>query len=118
MKNKLLLILCLALAVPLVPVAFTGCAAPSTRVIEVQSLKSVGQSAEATVALSAQLYRDGKITPAQARQVMDFYNLRFQPAFRFAVTAVQANLESIASPAVVDLASQLAALVLSFQTSK
>lgn len=94
------------------PVIVTGCAtAPSARVAQVQSLKAVGQSAEAAVSLSAQLYRDGKITGAQARAVMDFYDARFQPAFRLAVAAVNANLDSLASPDLLALASQLSALV-------
>lgn len=99
------------------PVVLTSCStAPSARVVQVQTLKSVGQTADTAVALSAQLYRDGKITPAQARQVLDFYDNKFQPAFRLAVTAVQANLDSIASPDVAALASQLSALVIQFQT--
>lgn len=92
-----------------------GCAAPSARVAQVQTLKGVGQAAEASVELSAQLYRDGRITPAQARQVADFYDQKFQPAYRLAVAAVNANLDSIASPDVAALASQLSALVVSFQ---
>lgn len=115
MKNRILLIIAMTLAVIAVPVIETSCAAPSQRVVQVQTLKAVGQSADAAVALSAQLYRDGRITPAQARQVMDFYDQRFQPAYRLAVAAVQANLDSIASPDVAALASQLSALVLQFQ---
>lgn len=98
------------------PVYQSGCAAPSTRVAQVQTLKSVGQAAEAAVSLSAQLYRDGKITAAQARQVMTLYDQKFQPAFRLAVSAAQANLDSIASDDVTALASQLSALVLNLQT--
>lgn len=99
-----------------VPLAFTGCkSAPSERVVEAQSLKAVGQAADAAVALSAQLYRDSRITAAQARQVDDFYDKKFQPVFRVAVSAVQANLDSIASPDVMALAAQLSALVSSFQ---
>lgn len=103
-----------ALAAPLMTLP-SGCAAPSARVAQVQTLKAVGQAAEASVQLSAQLYRDGRITPAQARQVADFYDQRFQPAYRLAVAAVNANLDSIASPDVAALASQLSALVSSFQ---
>jgi len=94
---------------------FTGCAAPSARVVQVQTLKAVGQSTESAVSLSAQLYRDAKITPAQARQVMDFYDQKFQPAYRVAVVAVNSNLDSIASPDLANLAAQLSALVVQFQ---
>lgn len=106
--------LCAFVAVP----AFTGCStAPSQRVVAVQSLKAVGQSADASVALSAQLYRDGRITADQARAVMDFYDTKFQPAYRLAVSAVQADLSSIASPDLAALASQLAGLVASFTSN-
>ena len=119
MKIRLLItIVSLAFVVP-ATVTFTGCSTPpSARVVQVQTLKGVGQSAEAAVSLSAQLYRDGKITAIQARQVLDFYDLKFQPAYRLAVAAVNANLDSVASPDVLALASQLSNLVLQFQTGK
>ncbi len=113
--KKLLLIAALTISAPLVMLP-TGCTtAPFARVVEVQTLKAVGQSADAAIALSAQLYRDGKITAAQARQVADFYDHKFQPAFRVAATAVQYNLSSVASPDLANLASQLSALVIQFQ---
>jgi hypothetical protein len=117
---KILKSLLACVAIGLVSTAITtvntGCQqAPSQRVVQVQTLKAVGQSAEATVALSAQLYRDGKITAAQARQVADFFDSKFQPSFRVAVAAAQANLDSIASPDVLNLATQLSNLVIQFQ---
>lgn len=108
--KKLTFIFCLLLA----PVATlpTGCStAPSARVVATQTLKSVGQTAESSIAVVAQLYADGKITPVQARTAMDFYNTRFQPAFRLAVAASRANLDTVASPEVFDLCQQLIALV-------
>ena len=114
MKRHLLcLLISLAFAVPVLTVT-PACQAPSARNVQVQSLKAVGQSAEATLALSAQLYRDGRITAEQARAVLDFYNVKYLPAFRVAVSAVQANLDSIASPDLIGLASQLANLVNSY----
>lgn len=109
--KRFLLVLCVALSVP----TFNGCAtAPSARVVQVQSLKAVGHTAEAALASSAQLYQAGTITAAQARAVIDFYNAKFLPPFRIAVAAVGANLESIASTELADLAAQLSALVLQF----
>lgn len=94
------------------PIALTSCqTAPSERVVAVQTLLAVGQSAEAAVGISAQLYRDGRISAAKAREVLDFYSLKFQPAYRVAVSAARSDLNSLASPAVLDLAGQLAALV-------
>ena len=111
--KKFLLVVCLAVAIPVVPI---GCStAPSARVVQVQTLKAVGQSAEAAIALSAQLYAAGTINSAQAYQAKLFYDTRFIPAYRLAVAAVNANLDSIASPDVLALAQQLSALVASFQ---
>jgi len=111
--KKLLFILALAVAIPTLQ---TSCStAPSARVVQVQTLKAVGQSAEAAVTLAAQLYHKDKLTGAQARQVIDFYDQKFQPAFRVAVAAVQANLESVASPDLISLASQISALVVQLQ---
>jgi hypothetical protein len=114
--KKLVLAVCLFIAAFALSTAPVGCSSPpSSRVAQVQTLKAVGQSAEGAVQLSARLYQGGSITADQARQVMDFYNTKFQPAFRIAVAAVNANLDSLASPDVSALASQLSALVLSFK---
>ncbi len=110
---RLVALACFAIAIPVV---VTSCSTtPHTQNVEVQTLKSVGQTAEAAVVLSAQLYRDGKITAAQARQVMDLYDGKFQPAFRFAVAAAHSDLSSVANPDVMNLATQLSALVASFK---
>lgn len=114
--KKLLLILSLAVAMPII---HSGCSTPpSARVVQVQSLKAVGHAAESAVALSAQLYRDGKITSAQAYKVAYHFDRQFQPAFRLAVAAVNANLDSAASPDLVALAAQLSSLVVQFQSEK
>lgn len=113
MKN-LLFIAALLVAFPFIS---TGCQqAPSARVVQVQTLRAVGESAEAAVALSAQLYRDGRISAVQANQVRIYYDFKFQPVYRLAVSSVKADLTSIASPDVLSLANELSALVISFQT--
>ena len=113
--KRLLLILCLACT----PLAFTNCTqAPSERVVFVQTLKSVGQTAETTVAMSARLYQAGDISPAQAYAVAEFYDKKFQPAFRTAVFAAKSNLDTVASPEVVELARQLSALVSSLTKNR
>lgn len=118
-RNIRLLIVALALSVAggFCISNFAGCAAPSSRVVQVQTLKVVGHTAEAAVAASAQLYASGKITAEQARQVMDIYDKQFQPAYRVAVNAVNANLDSIASPELVTIAAQLSALILTFKSN-
>ena len=111
--KKLILLVCLAVSIPVIQ---TGCPTPpSSRVVQVQTLKAVGQTAEAAVALSAQLYQAGTITPAQAYQVNQLYDLKFQPAFKVAVFSVNSNLDSLASPDLIAIAQQISNLVASFQ---
>ncbi len=100
-----------------IPAPFTGCSTPpSSRVTQVQTLKAVGEAAEAAVAASARLFYAGAITSAQAKQIADIYDNKFQPAFRVAIVAVNANLESVASPDLIAIAAQMSSLILSFQT--
>lgn len=111
--KKLILLIALATALPVMQ---TGCSTPANeRVAAVQTLKAVGHTAEAAVATTAQLYAVGKVSAAQAAEVNRIYDKQFQPAFRIAVNAVNANLESVASPELIALAAQLSALVLTFQ---
>lgn len=109
--KKLLLLVTLALCAPI----FTACSTPpSARVVQVQTLKAVGQAAESTVVLAGHLYAGGTITAAQDRAVNTFYDTRFQPAFRLAVAAVNANLDSVASSDIAALGLQLSDLLASF----
>ncbi len=111
--KRLTLILCL-LCAPF-PALFTSCSqAPSERVVFVQTLKSIGQTAETTVAVSARLYQAGDISPAQAHSVAVFYDQVFQKAFKTAVFAAKSNLDTVASPDLVALAQQLSSMVSSF----
>lgn len=111
LANTLMVIAAFALAVP----TFSGCQqAPNQRVQAYQTLKAVGQTADAAVATTAQFYGAKQITAAQARQVMDLYDTKFQPAYRLAVSAAGSDLSSFASPDLTALAGQLAALVASF----
>ncbi len=115
LQLRLFLAGCAFLAAVAMPVVLTSCTTPpSARVVQVQTLKAVGQAAEASVALSAQLYRDGRISVVHARQIIDLYDAKFQPAFRLAVTAAGSNLDSAASPDLATLASELANLVASY----
>ena len=113
-KVKLCFLLALAFAAP---VLVTSCAvSPKAQVYQVQTLKTVGQIAESALVLSAQLYGDKKITAAQAVAIATFYDAKFQPAFGISVMAAKSDLSSIASPDVILLASQLAAMVAQYQT--
>jgi hypothetical protein len=120
MKKLVLRLVSLAVLAVTIPLAQTAChTAPSAHAsqVQVQTLKSVGQVAEAAVALSVQLYGSRKITAAQAREVADFYDRKFQPAFRLAVSAVNANLDSFADPEIIGLANDLVALVLKYKNA-
>lgn len=113
--KRLLSLLIFAAALGALPLAHTGCqTAPNARVAQVQTLKAVGHSAEAAIQLTAELLRANRITADQARAAMDFYDQKFQPAYRVAVAAVRANFDSLASPEIVGLAAQLSALVASY----
>ncbi len=115
MKRLISILLFISIAI-VVPIAHVGCTTPTDkRVVAVQTLKAVGQTAEAAVTTAGQLYTAKTITATQVRQVADLYDNKFQPAYRLAVAAVNSNLDSVASPDLVALAAQLSALVLSFQ---
>jgi hypothetical protein len=115
--KRILLCMLASVMLAIAPLTYSGCSTPPTeRTAAVQTLKAVGHSAEAAVELSAKLYQDGRITAAQARQVLDLYNLKFQPAYRVAVTAAQADLSSAASPDLLRLANDLTQLVVQLTT--
>lgn len=102
-----------------VPMLTTSCStAPSGRVAQVQTLKAVGESAEAAVTSAAHLYASGQISAAQTLQIMSFYDQKFQPAYRVAVTAVNSNLSLQAPDDLILLSAQLSALLLQFTTHK
>lgn len=83
---------------------------PSQRVVAGQTLKVSGQTAEALVVFSAQLYRDGKLSATDARRIADFYDTKFQPAYRIAVIAAKTDLQSPAPDDVLALLAQLQTL--------
>lgn len=113
----LVLLISLAFALPILTLPTACTTPPASRVVQVQTLKSVGETAEAAVTLSAQLYKSAVISPTQARQVLDLYDNKFQPAFRLAVSAAKANLDTLASPDLVSLAAQLTSTVAQFSKS-
>ncbi len=71
----------------------------------------MGLTAETTVAISAQLYESGTITAKQARDIMDFYTYKFQPAFNLAVDAVQGNKTAISPESIIRLGIELSAML-------
>jgi hypothetical protein len=117
--KKLITLLLVAVLGVCSPVLLTSCStAPSSRVTQVQTLKAVGESAEAVVTSAAHLYASGQITAAQTLQITHFYDFTFQPAYRVAVTAVNSNLTLQAPDDLIALSAQLSALLLQFTTQK
>lgn len=111
------ILLCFCLLAPVTCLLPVGCqTAPSERVQEVKTLKAVGLAVDGTMRLAAQLYHDGKISADVWRQVALVHDAQFQPAFNLAVKAVQSDLSSVASPDLVGLASQLAAILTPYLT--
>lgn len=86
----------------------TGC--HTTQAQKQQTLAAVGLSAKLVVDSSAILLADGKITVAQFEKVAKFYDTRFQPAFRFALVAVNSDTTVPAPLHLVALLSELQAL--------
>lgn len=109
--NRLLLALCLALASPLAPIACKT--APSERVTEYQTLKTIALSVDAAMKVSVKLLQEGKIDGAQWGKIA-VAHARFQQAFKLALSAVQSDL-SPASPDLIRLAGELLSIVASYQ---
>jgi hypothetical protein len=115
----LLISLVLAVAGAVCLTNLTGCSTPpSERVAAGSTLKAIGHTAEAAVELSALLYKDGKISGEQAQAVMTFYNQRYLPAFRVAVTAAKFDTDRLAPSEVIALATELVTLVNSYRSMK
>jgi hypothetical protein len=115
MKTKLALLFAVALCVAApVMVTQTGCTA-TQQVITVRTLETVGLASKAALDTSAIRYNHSQITAAQWQEISDFYLLKFQPAFNFAVAAVKADQTQLAPADVQKLADQFAALVASYQ---
>ncbi len=104
------ILLCLALSVA--PLGLVACkTAPAARVSEVRTLEAVGLAAKATLDAAAGMLAKGQITVDQWRSVSSFYMSKWQPAYTAAVVAVRSDLSSPASPDLLALALQFAALL-------
>ncbi len=94
------------------PALTTGCVnTASSQATKYKTLAAVGAAAQASMDSAAQMVKSGAITVPQFQKVAAFYDTKFQPAFRFAVTAAQADLSGIASPDLTALLLQFTTLV-------
>lgn len=109
--KRITLILCLALASPLAPIACKT--PPSERVQAVTTLKAIGLSVDAAMKVAAQMLKDGKIDGSQWGKIANAH-AKFQDAFRLAVKAVGSDL-ALASPDLLSLGGDLLAIVASYQ---
>lgn len=115
--KKLITLMLASTVLAISPVMFTGCkTVPNERVQVVQTLKIVGQSAKATVDSAAQLLAQGSITVVQWNKIAAVYDTQFQPAYTLAVAAAHSDLSTVASPDLIGIAAQLAALVAQITT--
>ena len=105
------LLLCLVLIAGPAAIILPACSSPASRVAQVTTLKVLGASVDETMKVSAGLFHDGRITLTQWARIAAFHDQKFQPAYRLAVAAVQADLSSVASPDLIALAAQLLGLV-------
>jgi hypothetical protein len=117
MKNKLFrfvpfvpLVLALACITPIL-VLETGCPTVDQRTTAVTTLKVVGLTADTAMKVAAQAYHNGQIRADQWQSIADFHDQKFLPTYNTAVSAVQADLSSIATPDVIALCQQLGALI-------
>lgn len=119
MKTTRLLILSIVLACAGIVCLtnLTGCSTPpSARVVQVQTLRAVGESAKTAMDAATQLLKQNSITLTQWMRVADLYDHDFQSAYRVAVAAARSDLSSIASPDLANVAGQIVNLVASFNT--
>lgn len=110
--KKLLLILALSFsALTVLP----GCGtAPSARVVQVQTLKTVELSAKASLDTAVQLVKSGQITVLQWQAISDFYDNKLQPAFLLANSTAKADLSDPTSPQIAELSGEFLSLIASF----
>lgn len=114
--KKYLTLLIAAVVFGLTALETSSCStAPTQRGQTVTTLKIVGASVDASMKIAVQLLRDGHITAAQWNLIATIHDQKFLPAYNLAVAAVQANLDTVASPDLAALAAQLASIVASYQ---
>jgi hypothetical protein len=90
----------------------TGCTtAPSERTAAVRTLQAIGETARTSMEVAAKLRVSGKITERQWQGIAAFHDNRFMPIYRVSIAAVSADLSSPASPDLIAVVTQLAALV-------
>lgn len=107
-----LISLCLLCAVAAPVLTLAGCATTATsESTKYRTLAAVGAAAQAAMDGAATTLKAGKITVPQFQRIASFYDTKFQPAFRFAVTAAQADLGSVASQDLTSLLLQFTTLV-------
>jgi len=106
MKRLILILACLS------PITLTqqGCQNIPAQTQAVQSLKAVGYAGKAVIDGAWELRKQGAMSEAKWVEIAAFYDNRFQPAFRAAVTFAKNNPNAPAPVAIVSLLSELQTL--------
>lgn len=116
--KKLITVLLMATLAIAAPVLQTGCQVPvDQRTQAYQTLRIVGQSAKASMDTATALLKQGSIRLDQWQRVATIYDTSFQPAFRLALDASMSNLDSFASPDLINLAGQMAVIITELTTN-
>jgi hypothetical protein len=94
----------------------TGCTTPPVeRVVQVKTLKAVGETVSTAMESAAKMRLQGQITPAQWERIADMHDNRFLPAYKLAIRTVKADLSSVASPDILAIATDLINAVAAYQ---
>lgn len=88
----------------------TGCFTLSHKE-QIQSLEAVGMAAKLTIDTAAVLLEEEKISLDKFQVIANFYDTRFQPAYREALKRVEGNKNNPAPLKLVSLASELSLLL-------
>lgn len=110
--KRILISLFILFAIVATPVLQTGCQnTPATQSKTVQTLLTIGTTAKTAMDASTQLLKQGAISVDQWRQIANFFDTKWQPAFALAVSAAHSDLSSLASPDLIALAAQFTAFI-------
>lgn len=111
MKTHLFrLLFCLMTVMPVGLTVLPACHTPSVQTQAAHSLKAVGYASKAAIDGAWELRKAGKLTEAQWQVVADFYDHKFQPAFRAAYHMARTDVNAPAPVHLVDLLTELQSL--------
>lgn len=93
------------------PVAITVTSCANQQSTSYKTLLIVGQEVDSLMIQAGNLWRAHEITDAQRDKIIAFHDQKFNPVYLAAVDASSLGKNAWADPALLDLLSQLKALV-------